>query len=93
MLEGPIVPGLLSFRISPRYYSVHGQYENQADPGTRLGDQSTRSVNGELMLTPSSNLTVKYFGQYFENRDGPTAVAHLTKADFNCNAGAAPPER
>ncbi len=90
MLEGPIVPGLLSFRISPRYFSVHGQYENQADPGTRLGDQSTRSVNGELVLTPTSNLTLKYFGQYFENRDGLSPVAHLTKADFNCNAGAAP---
>lgn len=89
-LEGPIVPDLLSFRISPRYFSRKGQYENRADPGTTLGDQSTRSLTGSLLFKPAEGLNIKYFGQYFHDRDGPSAVAHFGRADFNCNAGAAP---
>jgi len=90
MIEGPIVEDKLFVRISPRFYTRDGDYINTADPTTRLGDQSTRSVNATLLATPTDFLRVKYYGQYWENEDGPSAVGAFTPADYNCNAGAAP---
>lgn len=92
-LEGPIVSEILSMRVSGRLYGTQGQYRNNVDlalnPGasSRLGDQSTRSVNATLFFTPSSNLKVKLFGQYWRDDDGPGAMAKFTAKDFNCNAG------
>jgi len=86
VLEGPIVPGLLGARISGRYYSTDGQYENTANPGEELGSRETKAVSGTLYLTPADNLTVKFFGTYWRDDDGPDARGLLRRVDFNCNA-------
>lgn len=94
-LEGPLAPDVLGFRVSARYYTTEGQYHNFGFRGTqgevpRLGDQSTKSINGQLYFTPTTRLRVKLYGQYSEDLDGPAPTAHFVRSDYNCNAGAAP---
>lgn len=89
-IEGPIIPGVLSARISGRYFQSDGQYRNAAQPFNRLGDQSTKSGNLLLYFTPTPGFRAKFFFQAYEDDDGPTAVKKYGRADYNCNAGAAP---
>lgn len=77
-LEGPIARDILSFRISGRALERGGSYRNRANPNERLGDQRTRTVTGMLMFTPSSQLTMKVFGLYSEDNDGPAAQGMLS---------------
>ncbi len=93
MLEGPVIRDKLFVRVAGRYFDQDGQYDNNAMPGERLGDKSTKSVNAAVLFTPVEGLRIKYFGQVFRNEDGPSAVAHFGPSDFNCNAGAAPAGR
>ena len=87
-VEGPIVKDVLTARISARFFGEHGQYTNAADPGERLGDESTKSVNGEVNFKPINHLTFGLFGFYNEDYDGPTAQGKYTSAGYNYAAGA-----
>ncbi|KHS45029.1 TonB-dependent receptor, plug [Novosphingobium subterraneum] len=86
-LEGPIARDILSFRISGRALERGGSYRNRANPNERLGDQSTRTVTGMLMFTPSSQLTMKVFGLYSEDNDGPAAQGMLSAYEVRSNNG------
>lgn len=77
-LEGPIVNDMLSFRLSGRAFQKGGSYINQANTAERLGDQETRSGNLLVVLKPSSNLTIKAFGLFSEDHDGPSAQGMLS---------------
>jgi iron complex outermembrane receptor protein len=86
-IEGPLIPNLLSARISARYYSTDGQYANAANLDERLGDQSTKSITATIRATPTDKLTIKFFGAYSLEDDGPSAVAPFVRQDYNCDPG------
>jgi iron complex outermembrane receptor protein len=89
-VEGAIIPDKFAARLSIRDYSMDGQYHNTGAPPDNLGDQSTKSVNTELYFTPTDNLSVKVFGLYWHDNDGPPAGFKFAESDYNCNAGGAP---
>lgn len=76
MIEGPVIPDLLTFRVAVRHYSYGGQYYNGVD-GTPLGRESTTSASAAFALTPSSNLTVRGFYSFRHDDDGPPPAASL----------------
>ncbi len=86
-IEGPIT-SWLSGRIMARDMKKGGQYTNTVD-GTTLGTQGTQSVALNLKATPFDGFTAKFYATYWQDRDGPAAIAKLTSEDYNCNAGAA----
>lgn len=77
-LEGPIVEDKLSFRIAGDYNTKDGSYRNAANPSQTLGDQSSTSGNILLVATPSENLTIKAFGLFSHDDDGPAAMGVLS---------------
>ncbi|MFM2371838.1 MAG: pesticin receptor [Pseudomonadota bacterium] len=86
-IEGPIAPGILSFRLSGRALQRGGSYRNGANPNERLGDQSTRTGTAMLLFTPSDRLTVKAFGMYSRDNDGPSAQGMLSAYEVRSNNG------
>tara|TARA_R110000787_G_scaffold16887_5_gene53298 strand:- start:46975 stop:49551 length:2577 start_codon:yes stop_codon:yes gene_type:complete len=87
-LEGPIIQDVLSFRATGRQWATDGSYQNGANPGETLGDQRTRTGTLQLEFTPSYNLTVKGFGLYSEDNDGPSAQGMLSAYEVRSNNGA-----
>ncbi|WP_226635000.1 TonB-dependent receptor [Novosphingobium profundi] len=88
-IETPIIKDVMALRVTARRYSYGGQYTNSFD-GSALGEQSTRSINGTLVITPASNFKVKAFGMLLEDKDGPGSGAFASQQPsnlFNCNAG------
>jgi iron complex outermembrane recepter protein len=86
-LEGPIVEDKLAIRVGGRNVHVGGYYTNFADPSQDFGEQNTSSISTSIVFTPSDNLKVKAFVQYFENKDGSPAQAALKQESFNGIAG------
>ncbi|MCB2108629.1 MAG: TonB-dependent receptor plug domain-containing protein, partial [Rhodobacteraceae bacterium] len=77
-LEGPIVEDKFKARISARHFHEGGQYTNFADPqGKKFGERTTNSLSSSMVFTPTDNLKIKAFVNYFENADGPPAQAAL----------------
>lgn len=89
-IGGPLIPGLLDFRVGGRYFSRDGTWDNAAEPGHTLGDQSTKSGTLSLKFTPSSDLTVKLFGAIAQDDDGPGATGVLEPGQANCTIGGNP---
>jgi iron complex outermembrane receptor protein len=85
-IEGPIVEDKVGFRIGVRGYATDGTWTNNARIGGTLGDQSTKSVNGSLYAALSDQLTVKLFGVYWNDDDGPAATTKVNAryGDYNC---------
>ncbi len=71
-IEGPILGDALTFRIAADKFAKDGSYHN-AYSGETMGDQSSKSINALIVAKPTSNLTIKLFGLYSEDRDGPAA--------------------
>lgn len=88
-IEGPIAPDLLGFRLSGRAFKRGGSYINGANPNERLGDQETRSVSGMVMFTPTPSITLKAFGIYSKDNDGPSAQGMLSAYEIRSNNGVA----
>lgn len=86
-IEGPIAPGILSFRLTGRAFQRGGSYRNGANPNERLGDQSTRTGTLMLLFTPSDRLTVKAYGMYSRDKDGPSAQGMLSAYEVRSNNG------
>ncbi len=82
-LEGGIIPGLLAARISGRYYSTDGQFENSGYPG-KLGAQETKSGSLALSITPSPTTRIRLQGSIWTDDDGAPASGVLYSPDFNC---------
>jgi iron complex outermembrane receptor protein len=90
-LEGPIVDQKLALRISLRDYAMDGQYRNNGGaPDNYLGAQSTKSVDFDIVATPTDDLKVNLFGMFWNDSDGPGVIGKYDVANWNCNAGAAP---
>jgi iron complex outermembrane receptor protein len=88
-IEGPLAGDKLTFRISGRYYSRHGDFRNNAPEGERLGDETTASLSGILYATPSDTVTAKLFVVGFRDKDGATSVSKYSQLYFNCRVGSA----
>lgn len=83
-LEGAIVPGKLSARISGSYRDFGGQYKNALD-GKKLGAEEDTSLSGTLYATPTDNLTIKARALFQKTDDGPPASQLLGRLpDHNC---------
>lgn len=85
-IEGPIIPGVLTARVSARLYERDGQYKNSGGPDRTLGRESTRSFMGTLYFTPAENFTARLTGMIWHDSDGPPATGQFNKADYNCDA-------
>jgi iron complex outermembrane receptor protein len=87
-VEGPIIKDRLALRVTGHYVNRGGQYTNFADPGVKLGQQSTLSLTGQLVFTPTDQLKVKIYATRFRDDDGPPAqIAMKPPVDMNCNLG------
>ena len=87
-IEGPLVAGKLSFRLSARQYETDGEYRNSANATQRLGAESTRDIALSLFATPTDNFSAKFRFHQWKDDDGPSASAAINIADnpelFNC---------
>ncbi len=86
-LEGALIPGYLTARVSARYMDQEGQYDNYSEPGEALGDRTTKSGSITLMFTPTDNLTIRAMGSLVRDDDGAPAQLALKPPDMNCDLG------
>jgi iron complex outermembrane receptor protein len=93
-IEGAIIGDALTFRIGADKFAKDGSYKNNyngsgnGDVSTRtLGDQSSKSINGLLVAKPVSGLTIKAFGLYSEDHDGPAAQGIISAYGLTNAAG------
>jgi iron complex outermembrane receptor protein len=90
-IEGPIIPDLLAFRVTGRAYGTNGSYDNPAAPGQTLGDQSTKTATLSLLATPGGGVTLKAFGMYSRDRDGPSAQGFMSAYEVRAGRGSTLP--
>ncbi len=83
--EGPIVPDVITFRATARYYTRQGSWDNGAEPGEKLGDQETKSGSLQINIKPIENLTVKLFGVYWQDNDGLGPTGLVQPSQGNCH--------
>lgn len=75
-MEGAITDNLTG-RINASYDYVGGHYRNSNDTSQELGRESTWSIAGTLLFKPNDNFRIKARGLYYEDDDGPAAVARI----------------
>lgn len=75
-IEGAITDTLTG-RINASYDYVGGHYRNNNDRSQELGRESTWSIAGTLLFKPNDQLRIKARGLYYEDDDGPAAVARI----------------
>lgn len=75
-IEGPLLPGKLSGRLSLRQRDKAGHYT--ALDGGSLGDESTKSISLSLFATPVDGLSIRLRGAWQEDDDGPGTVINLS---------------
>jgi iron complex outermembrane receptor protein len=82
--EGPLVEDKVAARVTGRNYRRGGQYTNYANPGAeKLGRQTTGSVSGSLLFTPSDAFKAKTYVNWFEDNDGPPAQGAFKSDTFS----------
>jgi iron complex outermembrane receptor protein len=89
MVEGTIIPDKLTAMVQGKFFSTDGTYKNSANPSETIGAQKTDAINVTLKFTPIENLSLKVFGDYWIDHDGPGATGILPDTTYNCAAGAA----
>ena len=82
-VRGPIIDGLLSGGLSYRNYELNGAWTNAFD-GSDIGVQSSESVSGVLMFTPTEKLDIRLRGYYNALDDGQPALFHQSALENNC---------
>jgi iron complex outermembrane receptor protein len=92
-VAGPVIPGLLKMRVTGVDNS-YGGYVSNSFPGASedLGATQRKSISATAILTPTSNIEVKGYVNYFRDDDGPAATAFIPSTFENCTLpGAASP--
>jgi iron complex outermembrane receptor protein len=89
-LEGAVVPEVVTFRLSGRYYSRDGSWDNGAESGQTLGDQGTRSGSLQLNIAPQQDLSIKLYGVYWQDNDGPGPTGVILPSQSNCRFSGGP---
>lgn len=87
-LETPIIQDVLGIRVSGRVLQKGGSYINGANANERLGDQQSRTGSVMIVLKPTTGLTLKAFGLYSEDQDGPSAQGMISAYEVRANNGA-----
>ena len=86
-ISGPLIEGKLAGRLSFRNWEQGGYIDNNntITPGVNneLGERTTQSFSTNLVWTPTDNVKVKAFINYFEDEDGPGAQFALKQESFN----------
>lgn len=88
-LEGPIIPDVLSARVSGRFRDFGGQYTYSLN-GDPLGEEQDISASGQLYFTPGESFSAKITVSYLEQKDGPAAsslVSRLPNHNFTAPNG------
>jgi iron complex outermembrane receptor protein len=88
-LEGPITDNL-ALRVSGRHWEQGGYITNFANPSVKLGQRDTNSASLNLVWTPTENVKVKTFLNYFRDEDGPAAQFGLQNAPPQLGGGIFP---
>jgi iron complex outermembrane receptor protein len=86
-LEGPIVPGKVTMAIDGQLFSHGGYYRNYASPGYPLGAQDTKSIAGTLYFTPTDELSVKLYTNYYTYNDGISQGQALPASSIGSGIG------
>lgn len=84
-LEGPILPGKLSFSLGGRQYDKRGHYV--ANDGGRMGNEETTAINAVLKWEPTENLSFKARYGYSEDDDGPPHHAFISGSIYDTCTG------
>ncbi len=84
-IDGPIIPGILGFRITGRTFAEDGSYRNRTNPNQTLGDQRTATGTAQLTFTPTPSLKIRAFGLYSEDDDGPSADGMVSAYELRAN--------
>lgn len=92
-VSGPIIPGVMTFRLSGRHFRKGGQYVT-SNSGITLGSQGTDAVSLIILTKPTDDLSIRTFANYFEDSDGPPAQYNIGGRNIgpggaNCNLGGA----
>jgi iron complex outermembrane receptor protein len=86
-VSGPIVEDSLNVGIGGELKSNGGYDNNPGNPGEKLGAEETDSITGTFDWRPIEGLSIKGFGNYFTNDDGPGDAVRLHPGSDNCNLG------
>jgi iron complex outermembrane receptor protein len=87
--EGPLVEDKLAGRITGRHMHKGGSFVNATNPGgQKFQEQNTGSVSGSLVFTPTDNLKVKTYANWFEDNDGPPAQGAFKQSEFTSRVNA-----
>ena len=81
-LEGPLFSENLTGRITFRDFKRGGQFRNPTASAERLGLQTTQSLSGAVVWTPTDSLKIKFHGAAFEDDDGPPANGAIKPSEF-----------
>lgn len=81
-VEGTLVDDQLSFRLSGETYEKDGAWDNHYQDGGRLGDQQTDMVNLYIEAQPTETFSLKAFGFYSKDQDGPAPSALISAVDI-----------
>jgi iron complex outermembrane receptor protein len=85
-VAGPIIPGVLTGRVSVRGYNYDGEFTNRVTQQT-VGQESTQSGSVVLDFTPTDNFSVRLRHQITADDDGPLAIFFQPAAANNCRPG------
>jgi iron complex outermembrane receptor protein len=85
--EGPIIPNILTGRITLLDYEKAAQY--QSNDGGALGEERTLGVTGTLYATPTDDLWLRFRGHYQQDNDSAADLGYLPGTEYgtNCNGG------
>jgi iron complex outermembrane receptor protein len=94
-VDVPIVQDILGLRVGGYYDSHDGSYKNVYAPYKTLGDQETQSFHASLLAKPIENLTIKAYGIYLQDNDGPAATGVIlartgVNGQANCTVAGTP---
>jgi iron complex outermembrane receptor protein len=93
-IEGPIVQNKLTFGLDGELQNKGGQYTSLAQPDVKLGATKTKSIAGTLYATPTDDLSIKLYANFYNYDDGPSAsVSEDASLDTNSPNQPAPPWR
>ncbi len=85
LIEGPILPGRLSYSLSGRSYDKKGQYV--ATDGGRMGNEKTNTINAVIKWEPTEKLSFKTRYSYSEDDDGVPAQAFISGSIYDTCTG------
>lgn len=74
-IEGPLITDMLDGRLSTTFYDKAAVYH--ATDGGGLGAESSKSVVGDLLFKPITNLSIRGRFQYQHDDDGPPDLTTL----------------